>query len=218
MNEKDSIGKSIENITPGDGAKERMYANIMKKVSQNTENAEKQRNKTRSMLLRTVLPLAACICIAVIGAFRFVPDLWTDGSAPETDPAVLGGNPYVTADDSSAFEALGIALDAPTGAENKSYAVIGGEIAEVEFDLDGHSYTLRATGDGDPSGINGEIISRVPLDGGAELVTISVDGKGECKMVTAVSGGINVSLFNADDASEEEVCGVFAKIIFEEIK
>lgn len=218
MNEKDSIKKSIENITLGDGAKERMYANIMKKASQNTEKDEKQRNKTRTMLLRTVLPLAACICIAVIGAFRFVPDLWTDGSAPETDPPVLGGNPYVDAEDSSAFDALGFSLDAPTEAENKSYAVIGGEIAEIKFDFDGHSYTLRATKDGDPSGINGEILSRVQLESGAELVTISVDGKGECKMVTAATGSANVSLFNADDASEEEVCGVFAKIIFEEIK
>ena len=124
---------------------------------------------------RIALPLAACICIVVLGVTRFLP-----GNVPDDtrfdDPPVLAGNPYAEAESAADFLTIGITLDTPLDAENKHYAVIGGELCEVEFTYSGHNYTLRAAKDGDPSGINGQKLSEEPVENGgnASLVTLRV--------------------------------------------
>ena len=63
-------------------------------------------------------------------------------------------NPVVGVDGASDFEALGVAIDAPRGASDAAYSIIGGELAQITFTLDGVEYTYRAQKtDGDISGL-----------------------------------------------------------------
>lgn len=213
MNEK--IKNSIDKIEPESGAKERMYQNILEKAAK----AEKPKI-TAAKAARIALPVAACLCLVVFGISKqyHQPDTVEQ---PEESVSLGGdtsgeflGNPYIEAENASAFEALGITMDAPDGSEKVSYAVIGGEIAEVVFSLDGHSYRLRAAKSGDISGLNGEIISREPIENGgdAELITIKIDGFGESRLIEWTSDSIHFSLSNSDGAAGDEMRAVFEKI------
>ena len=203
MNEK--IKNSIDKIEPESGAKERMYQNILK----NAAKAEKTK-MSPAKAARIALPIAACVCVVILGVTRLMPGV-VDNPGEST---VLGGNPYVEVGDASAFAPLGISVDAPEDAEDRSYAIIDGEIAEVDFSLDRHSYSLRASKSGDFSGMNGETVSREPIENGgdAELVTLKVDGVGECRIVEWTSGDVNFALSNSDGAAGDELRAVFEKI------
>ena len=203
----DKIKNSIDNIEPESGAKERMYQNILKKAAK-----EEKPKMSPAKIARIALPIAACVCVVILGVAKLLPGA---GIADDTDEStVFGGNPYVEVEDASAFAPLGIAIDAPEDAENKSYAVIGGEIVEVAFTLDGHSYRLRASKDDASSGVNGEVVSRESIENGgdAELITMKVDGAGECRLVEWTSGDVHFSLSNSDGAAGDELRAVFDKV------
>lgn len=162
---KDRIKKAMDHIEPSDAAKDRMYRNILKKASAQTEEKTAKSHFSPARIARFAPPVAACLCIVVLGVTRFLPGGVPDDTVID-DPPVLEGNPYAEAESAEDFFSLGITLDAPSEAENKQYAVIGGELCEVEFDYSGHSYTLRAAKDGDPSGINGQKLSQEPVENG----------------------------------------------------
>lgn len=84
----------------------------------------------------------------------------------------------------------------------------------MEFTYSGHNYTLRAAKDGDPSGINGQKLSEEPVEnGGASLITLRVEGKGECCLILWSEEDVFYSLVNTDEAASDEVRAVFEKII-----
>lgn len=201
----DKIKSSIDKIEPESGAKERMYQSILKKAAK----AEKPK-MSPAKVARIALPLAACVCVVILGVTRLLP-----GAGIVDDPSestVLGGNPYVEVEDAAAFAPLGFTVDAPENAADKSYAIIGGDIAEIRFSLDGHSYTLRASKNTDISGMNGKIISREPLGNDAELITMRVDGVGECRLIEWTSDSVHLSLTNSDGAAGSELRAVFEKL------
>lgn len=203
----DRIKSSIDKIEPESGAKERMYQSILKKAAK----AEKPK-LSPAKVARIALPLAACVCVVILGVTRLLP-----GAGIVDDPiesTVLGGNPYVEVEDAAAFAPLGFTVDAPEDSADKSYAIIGGDIAEIRFSLDEHSYTLRASKSADISGMNGEIVSREPLGNGkdAELITMRVDGVGECRLIEWTSDSVHLSLTNSDGAAGDELRAVFEKL------
>ncbi len=53
-------------------------------------------------------------------------------------------NPLTPVDGPSAFEPLGVMIDAPEGAEAVAYVILADEIAQVGFMLGGRAYTFRA--------------------------------------------------------------------------
>ena len=203
MNEK--IKNALDTVEPQPDAKERMYQNILKKAEK-----EKKPKVSPVKTARIVLPIAACLCFVIFGVGKFLP-VSDDVENPD-ESVMFGGYPYVEVEDASSFAALGITVDAPKDALDKSYAIIGGEIAEIKFTLDGHSYRLRASKSEDISGINGEIISREPIDDGAELITIKTDGIGECKLAEWTSDGTYFSLSASDGTAGDTLCAVFEKI------
>lgn len=162
-------------------------------------------------IARIALPIAACVCIAVLGFTRLPKG--TDVIDTPDNSVVLGNNPISDAEDASEFATLGITVDAPEGAEYKNYSVIAGEIAEVRFSLDGHSYRLRASKSEDISGINGEVVSHEPIEnsGDAEIVTINVLRTSDCRLVEWTADGIYYSLSNSDGAQSDEIRAVFEK-------
>ena len=201
----DRIKSSIDKIEPESGAKERMYQSILKKAAK----AEKPK-MSPAKVARIALPLAACVCVVILGVTRLLP-----GAGIVDDPiesTMLGGNPYVEVEDAAAFAPLGFTVDAPEDSADKSYAIIGGDIAEIRFSLDGHSYTLRASKSADISGMNGEIISREPLGNDAELITMKVEGVGECRLIEWISDSVHLSLTNSDGAAGGELRAVFGKL------
>lgn len=211
---KDTIKNTIHSIEPSETAKDRMYRNILQKASAQTETKTAKPRFSPARAARIALPLAACVCIVLLGVTRFLPGKVSEDTRFD-DPPVFEGNPYVEADSAEDFLALGITLDAPLDAENKQYAVIGGELCEVEFDYAGHRYTLRAAKDGDPSGINGQKLSEEPVENGgnASLVTLQVEGKGECCLILWSESDVYYSLANIDGAAADEIKAVFEKII-----
>ena len=54
-------------------------------------------------------------------------------------------NPMVDAEDASAFaDTLGFSIDAPAGASDVQYSIIGGQVAQVTFSADDAAYVYRA--------------------------------------------------------------------------
>lgn len=68
------------------------------------------------------------------------------GCKPATPPEPQAGlpNPIVEVEDASDFEKLGVSIDAPEGATDVRYSIISDKLAQVDFTLDGASYTYRA--------------------------------------------------------------------------
>lgn len=205
MSEK-KIKESIDAIEPESGAKERMYQNIMKKAQQNAPAEKPAEPKKKSFpFARYALPAAACLCLVILGLARFLP-----GNDP-SDDFVLGGSPFVEVEDAEAFKALSITLDAPAEAQEVSYAIIDGEIAEVQFVLDGKSYLARASAqDGDFSGLTGQELSQETIDAKSNAVLTEVQADPyTCYKVTWTNGKIKYCLLGYDGAAEEQVISVY---------
>ena len=170
---ENEIKRAFEEIEPEPGAQERMYANILKKAAaqqaaqapaepiEKEVPAEPPRKKVIP-LWRRWGSLAACLVI-VAAACVALPRLW-NGSQP-SDPPVLGGSPFEDVSGPEEFEKLGFTIDAPEGAEDVTYCIFDGEIARVDFMLNGHAYTYEAAKlDGNFSRAEGEAVGSVSLN------------------------------------------------------
>lgn len=91
-------------------------------------------------------------------------------SAQPNDGAQLP-NPIVEVENSAAFEKLGLSIDAPQGATDVTYSIIDDRLAQVQFSLNGASYTYRTAISDDES----EDISGVYEEFGEENA-MSIDG------------------------------------------
>ena len=110
-----TIRKAIDSVEPENGAKERMYRNIMKKARQAAlEEKPAEQKKKAALFVRYALPAAACLCLLVIGVARFA---YESTPIQPGEEFVQGGNPFVEAESADAFKPLSITLDAPDGAQ-----------------------------------------------------------------------------------------------------
>ena len=125
----------------------------------------------------------------------------------------LGGNvqipnPVVSVDGASDFETLGIAIDAPKGAADAEYSIIGGELAQITFTLDGVEYTYRAQKtDGDISGLYVEFEDEAvqvdaDFDNGSVSIGIKSVKDSDAKLAEWSVNGTRFSLY-AGSASVE---------------
>ena len=211
MSEK-KIKESIDAIEPKVGAKERMYQNIMKKAQQ-AAPAEKPAEPKKKPIpfVRYALPIAACLCLVMIGVAKFLP-----GNTPmhPDESNVQGRNPFVEVEDAEAFKALSVTLDAPEGAQETSYAIIDGKIAEIQFELNGKSYLARASAqEGDFSGLNGKDRLQETIDAknNAVLTEVQTDLCAYYKIVWT-NGKINYCLYGTDGADKSQVLAVYESL------
>lgn len=214
------IKNSLEQIEPEAGAQERMYANILKKAAAQSENqtAEQQHTEVKRIpQKRRTIPawqrwcgLAACLALIVAASLSLPPLVSQPG---QSAPPVLGGSPMEDVTGPQDFtKPLGFSIDAPEGAEDVRYSIFDGEIAQVCFSLNGHSYTYQASQlEGNFSGITGEAVDSVSLDAefGAVLDRLSMD----CWRAHWSCGGVNYYLSNTDGASEEAVTAAAQALI-----
>lgn len=67
-----TIRKAIDSVESENGAKERMYRNIIKKARQAAlEEEPVEQKKKAALFVRYALPAAVCLCLLVIGVARF---------------------------------------------------------------------------------------------------------------------------------------------------
>lgn len=138
-------------------------------------------------------PLLMFLCAAAslaLAACSILGNLPRSGETPapeKTDAGTGLPNPVESVENASAFAALDIAMDAPEGATDISYFIIGGALAEVRFTLGGFAYTYRASRDeGDISGVYDafEPAFSMQVESGAGAVAASAEN--------AASGGRRV--------------------------
>ncbi len=207
---KEKIKNAIDAVEPEAGAKERMYQNIMKKALKQADHESKPggQKKLTAKILRYALPVAACLCLAATGIFRLA-----HGKTPDApgESSVQIANPFVEVNSADDFKAIGVALDAPAGAENIAYTIIDNRIADVVFEIGGMSFTVRASAQsGDFSGLFGteETLETVDARNNAVLSVVKTDNS-EYFKVTWTNGKVNYCLYGADGAGVEQVRAVY---------
>ena len=149
MNDNE-IKNAFDHIEPEAGAQARMYANILKKAAEQegkageTAPAEaRPAGKARQSRPAWQRWGSLAACLAVILAVGFaLPRMGQPGEGSE--PPVMGGSPYEDVTGPGDFEKLGFTIDAPAGASDVFYCIFDGEVARVDFTLDGHEYTYEA--------------------------------------------------------------------------
>lgn len=218
MNENE-MKKAFDAVEPESGAKERMYANILKKaaaqkVVQVPESApaeEKSAPKKRHSAPAWQRWGSLAACLAIVIAVGFALPHFLDRSEPD-DPPVFVGSPFEDVDDPEGFEKLGFAIDAPENAENLYYCIYDGKIARVDFTLNGHEYTYEAAKlEGNFSQAEGDTVGSTVLNAeyGATLDRLSPDTwRAHWSRDT-----ISYYLTNFDGAGEEAITTVVNELL-----
>ena len=193
---ENEVKKAFNAIEPEDGTRERMYANILKKAAAQREAAPEENAdapaaesnaspKTVPLPARRPTPrwkrysaMAACLALVTTLTIGFLHPFFA-GDSEGNEPPVLGGSPFEDVQSAADFEEkLGFVIDAPEGAENVTYCIYDGEIARVDFTLDGRGYTYEAAKlDGNFSRADGEAVGSTALNAeyGATLDRVSLD-------------------------------------------
>ena len=193
---ENEVKKAFNAIEPEDGTRERMYANILKKAAAQRaaapeENADAPAAESNASPKTVPLParrptprwkrysaMAACLALVTTLTIGFLHPFFV-GDSEGNEPPVLGGSPFEDVQSAADFEEkLGFVIDAPEGAENVTYCIYDGEIACVDFTLDGHEYTYEAAKlDGNFSRAEGEAVGSTALNAeyGAVLDRVSPD-------------------------------------------
>lgn len=171
MNENE-MKKAFDAVEPESGAKERMYANILKKaaaqkVVQVPESApaeEKSAPKKRHSAPAWQRWGSLAACLALVAAIGFALPKLIQRTEPD-GPPVMVGSPFEDVQSAADFEKLGFTIDAPANAENVTYCIYDGQIARVDFTLSGHEYTYEAAQiDGNFSCAEGDAVGSVSLN------------------------------------------------------
>lgn len=193
---ENEVKKAFDVIELEDGARERMYANILKKAAAQRaaapeENADAPAAESNASPKTVPLParrptprwkrysaMAACLALVTTLTIGFLHPFFA-GDSEGNEPPVLGGSPFEDVQSAADFEEkLGFVIDAPEGAENVTCCIYDGEIACVDFTLDGHEYTYEASKqDGNFSRADGEAVGSTALNAeyGAVLDRVSPD-------------------------------------------
>lgn len=181
MSENNSIREEIDKIEPVDGARERMFRNIKRKVVEQSSEAARKSGKKPVFFAKTArwaAPLAACIVLAAVG----IVFASRQNQIPiDSESNVMAGSPF--GDEMSAEELqqrLGIDFRIPDSAENVVCYIMDGDIGDVRFEVDGGSYFLRfSRKSGDFSGINGVLIKSEKIDSATNAVLDEIEFNGD---------------------------------------
>ena len=204
---KNEIKKAFDEIEPDESAKERMYANILKKAAEQKEisavkPAEAVPQKRRGVpAWQRWSSLAACVAAAVVIGL-ILPRIIKQPAVD--DPPLLADSPFEDVSGSEDFEKLGFCIYAPEGAENLYYCIYDGEIARIDFTLNGNEYTYEAAKlSGNFSRADGEAIGSASLN--AEYNAVLDKLSPESWRAHWEKDGISFYLTNFDGASEEAI-------------
>ena len=206
-----SLRESIDKIEPDDGAKDRMFQNIMRKAAdlqkeEAPEKAAKPKVVPLNRVLTWAISVAACLAVAVAG-IKIIPNIIS--APPQSNVQVV--NPYREAESAEEFaKELGISIDAPEGSENVIYNIISDSIANLDFEYGGNSYTFRASKQSeDFSGIYGTTLKQENIDAAAGAVLQTIDGEFDYFKLTWKDGETTYILMNGSEISADDITAVY---------
>lgn len=139
-------------------------------------------------------------------------------AAPEpAETAAQLPNPVADVADASAFAPLGVAIDAPQGAEDVSCSIIADKIAQILFAYGGRGYTYRAaTADEDISGVyetfdDDALSTVVDADGySVEVTTRTIGGGANGALAAWTCGAAQYTLYTGDAVNGNDVAALAA--------
>ncbi len=214
---ENEVKEAFDAVEPIPGAQDRMYANILKKAAAQTSAHADGASRVREFpQKRRTAPVwrrwgtvAACLALVVaLGALAPLDARRDEGSTPP----VMGGSPFEDVAGAEDFSKLGFTIDAPEGAEDRTYCIFDGEIARVDFALDGHEYTYEAAQlEGNFSRAEGEPVDSTVLNAahGAVLDRLPSDAW----RAHWTDGGVSYYLTNFDGAEEADITAVAGELI-----
>lgn len=180
------IKKAIDDIEIPEGAEERMYANIMKKVS-----AEKK--KPNIKLYTSICAAAACAAIVIVSAAVIKNNSDDEIAVDETSATsvtsissetaeqedwVQAENPFANEYTFDDILAAGFDVTLPENAEVTVCNLYDGD-ADIRFMLDGHLYYYSISEDeGDFSGVYGKITESENI---SDDITLDITGENYLK-------------------------------------
>lgn len=219
MSEND-IKKAFEETELSAEAEDRMLRNILQKAGQTTPAKEDdnvasfptEQKIRKAPQWKRWGSMAACLVLVAAAGMLLPRLLPNDGSIEEDNPPVMIGSPIEDVTGAQDFEKLGFTIDAPQGAEEVTYCIFDGEIARVNFTVNGHGYSYEAAKlAGDFSGVEGETIGSTVLNAeyGAVLERLST-GNWRAHWDR---DGVSRYLTNFDDAAEEDIAAVVLTLI-----
>lgn len=160
------IKKAIDDIDIPEGAEERMYANILKKASE-------EKKKPNIKLYTSICAAAACAAIVIastaiiknnsdddiaVDETSVTPSASTSSLTTEQEDWVQAENPFANEYTFDDILSAGFDITLPENAEVVVCNLYDGD-ADVRFSIDGHLYYYSISkDDGDFSGVYGKIV------------------------------------------------------------
>lgn len=211
------IKKAVDDIELPEGAEERMYANILKKAS--------EQKKPDIKMYKGICLAAACAAVVIVSAAvvknngsseiavgeTTVSETASEPSSEtvETKPNVGGelegglmaGNPFAEDNTLDDIIAAGYDITLPENAQTENCILWDGSGADVRFTLNGHLYYYSVSdSDGDLSGIYGDVAESSDI---SENAVLDVTAEGYFKAHWS-GGKYNYYFCNTDGADREE--------------
>jgi hypothetical protein len=144
----------------------------------------------------------------------------TPESAESPEASVQIPNPIVEVDGSADFASLGFLITPYQTAENVRYSIIGGTVAQIDFTLDGETYTYRAAKTTeDISGVYATFDESQPFDLEGPDFTLNIgvktiNGGADGALATWTYDGINYTFYSPDPTDYEEMTDVLLPILY----
>ena len=182
--------------------------------------------KIASMVITLVFVFGFAACSTAATAPAQATASPADSTTPSatTEPSTQLPNPIVAVDGSADFAALGVTITPHQQAESVSYSIIGGTVAQINFTLDGKTYTYRgaATTD-DISGVY-ETFDPNPqsldLEGSGFKISVvvkTIDGGNKGALAVWSYEDIQYSFYTPDKTDFDQLTDVLLPILHNDL-
>lgn len=192
-----------------------------------TDGARKETDmkKILSIVIALVLIFAFASCKKLADEQAAAP-AQTATAVPEATPEAQAEipNPIVEVEGSADFSDLGFIITPHQQAESVSYSIIGGKVAQINFTLDGKSYTYRGavttedisgvyeTFDPDPQSLD--------LEGPGfkvSLVVKTIDGGASGAVVEWSYEDVRYTFYTPDPTNFDDITDVLLPIVYNDL-
>ena len=192
-----------------------------------TDRARKEPDmkKILSIVIALVLIFVFASCKKLADEQAAAP-AQTATAAPEATPEAQAEipNPIVEVEGSADFSDLGFIITPHQQADSASYSIIGGKVAQINFTLDGKSYTYRgAVTTDDISGVY-ETFDPDPqsldLEGPGFMVSLvvkTIDGGASGAVVEWNYEDVRYSFYTPDPTNFDDITDVLLPIVYNDL-
>ena len=179
-----------------------------------------------SIIIALVLIFAFASCKKLVDEQAAATPAQTTAAAPESTPEAQAEipNPIVEVEGSADFSDLGFIITPHQQADDVSYSIIGGKVAQIIFTLDGQTFTYRgAMTAEDISGVY-ETFDPLPqsmeLEGPGFVVTLEVetiDGGAKGALAQWSYEDVRYSFYTPDPTDFDQLTDVLLPIMYNDL-